>query len=1019
MKAQNGQVISGLISDTSGLPLSGVNIVEKGTKNSTSTNFDGKFSFKVANANATLILTFVGFEAQEVALSGRNNITAKLKSDSETLKEVVVVGYGKVKRQDLTGSVGTIKGSDIAEKNTTTVMQGMQGAVAGVQITSSTGRIGDPFTVTIRGKNSLNPDSKPLYIVDGTPTDGIDFLNPQDISRIDVLKDASSTAIYGSRGSNGVIIVTTKSGATVKSNMTVSFDSYAGGREVARLPKMMSGADWYTYHKSAYLLSAKKDPITGTVTPATLDATVLGTTNSLLAQRVANNETYDWYDGVLKSGKQSNNYLSIAGRSEGGLAYNIGLGAQNETGNIDNESIDKYTFKLGLTHKISEKVSVGVNLTVANTKQQAGSSVAMREAFRLSPYYFPYQNGVLTPLPGKIPDPANPSTFILNKTSTYNPLLEIANSTDEANNWTGVGNIFLEYKPISWLSFKTSYFGGYDATKHGEAWGALTNTGVANGNLPSAQITDTDKTNYTWDNQFNINYTLNDVHAFSFLGLQSFYSKTTETFFGSSSRMPFDTGYYNIGSGQQSTFNMSSSYENSKLLSYAARLNYTYNGRYLLTLSDRMDGSSKFAEGEKWGSFPSVALGWILSEENFMKKQNIISEFKLRGSFGYTGNNIIPSYSTISVLDQQTYYDFNNVTANGWVSKNPSNANLGWEKTKELDLGVDFGFFKNRISGSVDVYDRLSTDLLLQQKLVIENGYNTYVNNIGSVSNKGVEVALSTKNIDTPFVSWVTNFTFTRNVNSIKSIYDDVSDDVGNNLFIGESIDALYNYKFDGIWQADQKAEAALYNQTEGQARVVDTDGNGKITTADRQILGHTNPDWSGSLTSNLKVGNFDLIVNLFTNQGVTVYSQYHANFTNTFDRGRQKSDIITYIPQNDAGLPTQYTNDYPQAFNEGVYWNQAGTSIGSGGTSTVINGGVGYYRDASFVKVQNITVGYTFNRDIINKFKVKYLRFYVNVLNPFVFTQYDGYDPEWAAANLNIARVGSITYQMGMSIKF
>jgi TonB-linked SusC/RagA family outer membrane protein len=1006
MKAQNSQVISGLISDTSGLPLSGVNIVEKGTKNSTSSNFDGKFSFNVTNANATLVLSYIGFEPQEVNLAGRNSISIKLKSDSETLKEVVVVGYGKVKKSDLTGSVGTIKGSDIAEKNTTNVIQGMQGAVAGVQIQSSTGRLGDPFTVTIRGKNSMNPDSKPLYIVDGTPTDGIDFLNPQDISRIDVLKDASSTAIYGSRGSNGVIIVTTKSGATVKSNMTVSFDTYTGGKEVARLPEMMSGAQWWNYHQSAYLPTAKVDPVTGTITPATLSTAVAGTQNSLLLERVQNDETYDWYKGVLKSGMQSNNYLAIAGRSEGGLAYNMALGVQNETGNIDNESLKKYTFKLGLNHKINDKFTIGLNLTVAKTNQQLGSDFAMREAFRLSPYYSPYAaDGTLTPFPGKITDPAT-GLLILNKTSTYNPLLEIANSANDVTNWTGVGNMFLEYKALDWLSFKSSYYGGFENIKQGEYSGAQTNNGVATGNLSSGKITDTNKNNYTWDNQFNINYTFKEDHHFDFLGLVSMFSKTTQTLFGASGYMLYDTGYDNLGTGQQSTYNLDSSFDRSTLNSYLARLNYNYKGKYLLTVSTRYDGSSKFVEGQKWGSFPSAAAGWNVTEESFMQNQKVVSELKLRGSFGYTGNNIIPSYSTLANLDQLTYYEFNGVSANGGVQKTPNNIHLGWEKTQELDFGVDFGFIKNRITGSVDVYDRLSKNLLLDQKLVIENGYPTYTTNIGSVSNRGIEASLSTKNIDSKMVSWVTNFTFTKNVNSIKSIYDEVTDDVGNNLFIGESIDAIYNYKFDGIWQADQKAEAALYNQTEGQAKVVDTDGNGKITPEDRQILGNSNPKWSGSFSSNLKVGNFDLLISAFSNQGVTVYSQFHANFTNTSDRGRQKADIDVYVPENTAGLPTHYTNEYPQATNEGIYWNQAN------------NKGVGYYRDASFVKIQNITLGYTFNRDVINKFKLKYLRFYVNVLNPFVFTKYDGFDPEWASGSLNLSRVGSITYQMGMSIK-
>lgn len=1003
--AQNSQeiTIEGKITDAAGLSLPGVNILEKGTNNGTSTDLEGSYKIKVSNSKAILSFSFLGFQTQQISVAGKTKISLKLVEDSNALKEVVVIGYGTVKKTDLTGSVGTLDSKTITERNTTNVMEGIQGNVAGVQINASTGRIGDPFSIAIRGKSTMSGNAAPLFVVDGVPTDGIDFLNPQDIARIDILKDASSTAIYGSRGTNGVVIVTTKGGSTVKSGMTVSFDSYIGSKEVTRLPEMMSGQKWWLYHQSAYLPTAKKDPITGTVTQATLNDAVLGTQNSLLAERVLNNDTFDWYDAVLKSGIQKNNYLSISGRGDNGLAYNLAAGIQSETGNVENESLDKYSFKVGLTHKINDQFTVGTNLTLAKTEQELGSALAMQEAFRLSPFYTPYDlNGNLFPLPGKLTDETG--AFIINKTSTYNPLLEIANSSNKMDRWNGVGSLFVEYKPISWLTLKSSYAVGYDQFKNGKAWGAMTNTGVSNRNLPSASIEGKENFNSTLDNQFTINYDLNQDHSFTLLGLQSMYYNKTETMFASSTDQPFDVGYNNLGSGKQSTFLVNSGFIKSTLLSYALRLNYNYKGRYLLTLSDRWDGSSKFTENNKWGSFPSAALAWRASEEGFMKNQKVVSDLKARVSYGYTGNNKVDEYSTINKLDQQTYYDFNGTIGNGWLQGSPANKELGWEKTREFNVGLDFGLLNNRITGSVDVYDRLSTDLLLKQKLVVENGYSTYTNNIGSVSNKGVEVLLTTKNINTDFVKWETTFIFSKNNNEIVSIYDEENDDVGNNLFIGESIDAIYNYKFTGIWQADQKVEAATFGQSEGQARVEDLNGDGKITTDDRQILGHKNPDWTGSISTKLSVGNFDLSASAITSQGSYVFSPFHANFTNTTDRGRQKADIDWYIPANDAGLPTQVSNQYPQAQNEGTYWN---------------SNGVGYYRDNSFVKIKNIALGYTFNKNVIEKLKMKYLRFYVNVLNPFVFTKYDGYDPEWADAGFGVGRVGSVTYQMGMSVKF
>lgn len=982
---------SGVVLDETGQAMPGVNILEKGTKNSTSTDFDGKFTIKLTSNKATLVVSYIGYQDQSINVAGKSNIKISLVSQSQNLQEVVVVGYGKVKKTDLTGSVGTLSAAAITERNLTGPMEAMQGAVSGVQISNATGRLGDSFNITIRGKNSMNPDSKPLYVVDGAPTDNIDFLNPQDIARIDILKDASSTAIYGSRGSNGVVIVTTKGGGTVKSSMSVTYDSFIGQKNVTRLPTMMDGQTWWQFHQASFLSTTNN-------TPALLSTAVLGTQNSLLSQRIANNDTFDWYGAVLKSGLQQNHYVSVSGKTDGGVSYNLGLGLQKETGNIENESLDKYSFKLGLNHKINDKFSIGANITIARTEQEQGSSIAMQEAFRLSPFYTPYAlDGSLTLMPGKLTDATG--TYLVNKTSTINPLLEIANSSNSIKGWNGVGSVFAEYKPLSWLSFKTTYSAGLNTAKQGQSWGVLTQTGVSNGNLPSASINQTEKFNYTWDNQFNVDYAVKD-HTFSFLGLQSINSARYETLSASSAYMPFDAGIYNLGAGKQSTYNLGSSFEKNTLASFAARFNYGYKGRYLLTISNRWDGSSRFAEGKKWGSFPSAALAWRISEEDFMKNQSLVSDLKLRTSYGFTGNNIIPSYSTINKLDVQTYYDWNGTTANGLLQSSPSNANLGWEKTREMNLGLDFGLLNDRITGSVDVYDRLSTNLLLKQKLVIENGFSTYINNIGSVNNRGVEVALTTKNIKTDLVSWETTFMFTKNVNKIKSIYDDTSNDVGNNLFIGESIDAIYNYKFDGIVRTGE----TTFGLKEGNAKVEDHNGDGAITTADRYIIGNSNPDWTGSISTRLKVGNFDLSASAIISQGTLVLSQFHKNFTNLSDRGRQKLNIDWYMPANTAGLPINTASNYPQPVNEGTYWN---------------NDGVGYYRDASFIKVKNISLGYTFSQSLLDKLKLKGLRIYTNILNPFVITKYDGYDPEWAAAGLGIGRVASVTYQLGLSVKF
>jgi len=1030
MNAQSS-VVEGKITDASGLSLPGVNIQEKGTKNGTSTDFEGSFKMNVTNNKATLVISYLGFQTQEVSIAGKSKINVSLAEQSNSLNEVVVVGYGSVKKTDLTGAVNTLSAAKITERNVTNPMEAMQGSIAGVQVTSNSGRIGDGFNVIIRGANSINKDgSKPLFVVDGVPTDNIDFLNPQDIARMDVLKDASSAAIYGSRGGSGVVIVTTKSGTSAKAGVSVSYESSYGNKQAVRLPKLMDPNKWWYYHQSAFLATTIS---TTNPTYNDIDATELNTavgqagSNPVLFQRVANNKSYNWQDAILKGGMTSNNYLNVSGRADNGLAYNIGLGMQKETGVIDNEGIEKYNFKVGLNHKIGDKFTFGVNLTLSKTKEQLGSPTAMQEAFRQNPFTSPWAIdaagneivGTYAQQPGTLRYPNG--TFAINKTGSYNPFLEIANSQDDISRFTTIGNVFGEYKVNSWLSFKTTFSAGNMNAREGRSFGAQTDFGLKNKSLPSGDVTNVQNFNYTWDNQFNINYTLKNDHVFSFLGLQSFYSNTTETYFGASRENPFETGYYNLGSGAQSTYTLNPGngtiaiipsglfvpYSKNTLESYAARFNYAYKGRYLLTASVRYDGSSVLAENNKWTSFPSVALGWNVHEESFMKGLSFVSNFKLRASIGYTGNDNVNPYSSLSLLRTPTYYEYGSTVGNGYTASSLGNPNLGWEKTKEVNLGVDFGFANNRISGSVDVYDRKSKDLLFQQALPFEIGVPTITSNVGSVSNKGIEIALTTKNIKTENVTWETSFTFTKNVNELSSIYGQSEiDDVGNNLFIGENIHSYYNYVFDGVWQESEAAKALSYGQKPGEARVKDLNNDGKIdANNDRAILGNYDPKWTGSFSTSLKVKQFDLGVSLITNQGMTVFSGFHDNFADVTDRGRQKLDLGDwYVPANGAGIPAQYSNTNPMPRGAGVYYD---------------TNNVAFYKDASFVKIQNIALGYSFDQDLVDKLKIKSLRLYVNVLNPFVFTNYEGYDPEWATAALAVNRVSTMTVQMGLSLKF
>lgn len=999
--------ISGTVTDEGG-SLPGVSVLIKGTNNATSTDLDGKYVIS-AKSTDVLVFSYVGYKSVERPIGGKTSIDVRMETENSQLQEVVVVGYGSVKKSDLTGSVSTIKPETITERNVNSPLEAIQGSMPGVQISSNSGRSGDGYKMVIRGNNSLL-GSSPLYVVDGVPTDNIDFLNPQDIARMDVLKDASSAAIYGSRGASGVVIVTTKSGTSAKSGISVSFESSYGTKTPTRLPEMMSASEWWKFHQTAYMTA---NPITQT--PAQLLAAA-SVRSGLLVQRANNGFSYDWYDGVLSNGMMSNNYINLSGRSDSGLSYNMAFGIQKEEGLIDKDSSDKYTFKLGLNHKINDKFSTGANITVARVENQLGSDLAMQEAFRLSPLMSPWAvdangNEIVGKLffqPGKLVVDGTTTPFVIDKTSSVNPFVEIANSSQNENRWQTIGNVFFQYNALDWLSFKTTFAAGIENGRNSSAYGALSNAGVTLNNKNSASVEQTENFNYTWDNQIDIKKTFNEVHDFSALLLQSLYSNVDQSSFSSSNGMPFDTGFYNLGAGVQSSYNLATMYSKNTLSSYAVRLNYTFNNKYLITASSRWDGASVLAEGKKWESFPSLALAWKIGQESFLKDSNTVSDLKLRASIGYTGNNNVAPYTTQQLLDQQTFYaNASNLVA-GWQSANLANQALTWEKTRELNFGLDFGFLSNRITGSVDVYDRLSDKLIYQQQLPLETGWGRTYANVGSVSNKGVEVLLTTKNIQTEKVNWETTFTFTKNVNQLESIYgQDQVDDIGNNLFIGKPLNSNYNYIYDGVWQESEAAKAATYNMLPGQARPKDLNNDGKFDALDRTTIGNPNPEWQGSMYSKLTFGNFDFNFSILTSQGQTVLSSFHQNFANVSDRGRQKLAIDYFIPTNGAGIEANASNAYPRpgpvATGAGAFW---GTNFA-------------YYRDVSYVKIKNISLGYTLPSDLVQKFKMSNFRIYVNVLDPFVFTDFEGYDPEWASSSLGVNRPAAITAQLGLSVKF
>lgn len=988
LSSQAQTTITGkVLSADDNTPLPGVTILEKGTSNGTTADSEGNFSLRVADpAEAVLVFSFIGYAAQEVAVGTQTSLSVSMSADITELSEVVVVGYGTVKKTDLTGSVATVDPEQLTKRGAVSALEGVQGQVAGVDISNPSGRAGAGFKIQVRGQQSLEGGS-PLFVVDGVITDGIDFLNPQDIERMDVLKDASSTAIYGSRGAYGVVIVTTKRGATVRQKATLSYDGYYGVRQAARLPDFMDGDTWWNFRQDSY------------ITPALLansaynaDAGNNTANKDELRRRVAEKDYTDWADLLIKTGTQQNHWLAISGMGDNRVGYNIGMGYQQESGNIIFENFKRYNFKANVNHVLNKYWTAGTNVNFSVTEQIAGSSNAMVNAFRMNPLLKPY----LTDNPTeRILQPGKDLPYI-DMTSSVNPVIDMENAKNDRRTYNLFGNIYLQFTPVEWLEMKTTFAPQIRYDKRARYQG--TNSEGKVGALGSADLRTLEALSYVWDNQVTVQKKIGEHHI-SAMGLVSLNKFRNDSTTLSANNLPFNSGYDNLGSAPVTDQRADTGFGQSSIMSYALRINYAFREKYLVTLSQRYDGASVLATGNKWASFPSAAVSWKISQEPFMTSLGFVDHLALRVSYGSTGNNSVDPYMSVAAARVQTYYDFGGTTAGGF-SPNLGNKLLTWERTNEFNVGLDYTLVKSRITGSIDVYNRLSQDLLVARPLALEMGYSSVFDNVASVRNKGVEIMLNTINISNDQLTWSTSFNFTRNKNEIVELLNGKEDLVGANWFIGSPISVNYTYVFDGIWQESERDAAISNGQLPGQAKVIDFDGNG-ITADDRRIIGSPMPKWTGGISTTLNYKNFDFSASLFTRQGVQVFSPFHEEFLNFEDRGRAKLNVNWYMPANTV-TQTRQSNEYPQPRNTGRFWRE-----------------VGYYKDASFVKVKNITLGYTLPTKVLERAKVSSLRVYANILNPFVFTKYDGFDPEWADATFSNGGMSSVTYQLGVNAKF
>jgi TonB-linked SusC/RagA family outer membrane protein len=1022
------QKVTGVVVDESDTPLPGVSVVVKGTTIGTLTGSDGSYSVTAENIQRDiLVFSFVGMEKQEVAINGQNIINVKLTSGTLQIEEVVVIGYGTVKKSDLTGSVGSISSDALVGRGNTGVLASMQGSIAGVNITQLSSRPGADYNIQVRGLNTFNAGgSPPLYVVDGIVTNDISFLNPQDIVKIDILKDASSTAIYGSRGSNGVVMVTTKTGQTVsfKDKTVVSYNGSYGVKSPARLPQQYTSRDWFDYRSHAYLQYAPGAGDNG-MADWKMVPTGVYMQNPEAARRAYEGDETDWLGALTKNGKQQNHYLNIAGNN-GRMDYNVGIGFQDEDGIYIKENLQRYNLKLSLNYKISEKWMFGATSNFSQTEIEAGDADAYTYTFRMAPVFKIYDDmGNLLIQPGLV---SNMGGIGANFTGNRNPIWEIETGEDNRRRHDVLGSFYLQFSPITGLDIKTNIQPRFQRNRLGKYSELATTLLDRTGYTENLEAFD-----YTWDNSIDYSNTFNG-HNLKATGVFSVFSSRVETLQIKTESLPYDSQWYNLFSGTLVPGDSRSGYSEVMMISYLGRLNYDYKGKYYLTASLRYDGSSKLAE--KWAMFPSFAAAWRLSEENFMQA-DFLSNLKIRYSYGQSGNNNVAAYATFNGPrhGNMLYYNYGATAVSGFAPGNPVNPALTWEKTKESNLGLDFGFFKGRISGAIELYNRLSDGLLMKRKLAVESGVNEMDDNIGSVRNQGIELSLNTVNIQTSNFRWSTSFNYAKNNNEIVSLYGRKEDVVGEKRFIGENINVIYDYKFNGVFSTAEAQAAAgnklfsNYNPNPGHAKVTDTNGDGAITADDKVILGTPDPKWIGGFTTSMEYKNFDFNLSLIANHGRFVRDQFAANGISRNSRSQMMwADPEDYYypqgaPRPDWENPLTDANGnitgigFKPAAEENIY---AKYPAYSGYDGPYYSAEAMNYMEVSFVKIKNISLGYTFNKALLARAGISKLRVYVNVLDPFVFSDYLGWDPEYATTSaVNGNGPSSITYQIGVNVEF
>ncbi|MGI4741340.1 MAG: SusC/RagA family TonB-linked outer membrane protein [Janthinobacterium lividum] len=990
--------VAGRVIDAKGAGLPGVTVVVRGTILGSSTGSDGSFMLNVP-PNSTLVFSSVGFVRQKVAVnSTTSSLTVNMLEGATELDGIILVGYGEQKKSQVTGAISSVTEQQLRDVPVANVGQALQGRAAGVSVASTTNRPGQSPTIRIRGNRSIGSSNNPLLVVDGIPYDGsFNDLNPDDITSLEVLKDASATAIYGARGANGVILIATQRGMVGAPHVT--YGGYYGVKKPWRYD-LMTGEQYYKFRRESFL-AAGRNPDTAT------EFLTEDEKQNYEAGRTIDYQTLLYQDGAI-----TNQSLGVLGGSEQ-TKYSASVGYYNEAGVLPVQDFKRYSVRATLDQQIGKRVKLGINSINGYTVEKDPLVSPMYQIMTASPLATP------TGADGKQLLYPNGNTQLVNPLTLY---VEDAHKQERRrlrtfNSLYGQVDILkgLDYRLNLGLDARTESFDSFFAT-----------------NTPSQG---TGQSTASRDNSFSYNLTAENLlhytrtikqHTLDFTGLFSVQEYQTDNTNVTARDLPTNyQSYYNIGAAAGAT-TASSGYQKWDFVSYMGRLNYSFNDRYSATLTLRYDGSSRLAKGNKYKAFPSAAVAWNITSESFMSSMVWVSNLKLRASYGRTGNSAVNPYQTLGLLRSQGgsdgigYYNFGQVGAVGVVPGSVPNPALGWEYTTTANLGVDFSFFQNRVSGSVEVYQQRTSDLLLPDVLPPSTGYSTFTHNTGQTENRGLEVTLRTVNVHTANgFEWSTDWNFTLNRERIISLglgkVDGIErSDLSNQRFIGQPIYVFYDLKKVGIWQTDDPG-LAQYGAKPGDVKIQDTNNDGKISSADRIVLGSRQPKFEAGITNRLKYKGFDLSTVAFARVGSMIADPIlaPATYYSTFQGGGNMLNLDYWTPQNP-------TNDFPRP-------NQSYGNYPLNATSYA-------YVSGTFAKIRSIDLGYTLPTRLAKKAAMSNARIYVQALNPFIFAAHRGnnkaIDPDALTYSSSLGRTGlefptglggpaSRSFIMGMNLGF